>query len=334
MRSTIEHRHLSTTSSLAAALTRALPRGLPRVLPLALLAFGVACEDPLEGQRQYNFGDADAPWPSGEEGEGEGGGGSCPAVGGISYERPRPNVMLLVDRSGSMAEPGACDDATCPSKWQQLLALAPYLEDIKSHARLGLSVFPSSGTDGCGVSAGVQVPLSDAPNVDEQILNAVAGLAPDGRTPIASALDEVSFAGGLDDPSRDNVVVLLTDGQPNCACNGDAACEQQAAVEAVQRLRGLNVPIRLNVVGFGSGAEEASETLSAMAVAAGTAIPGPVSYFQAGTIEELGVKGYEKVRVRSALPVSPPCSTMPCERSPRPSMSRCASRWRFIATRR
>jgi hypothetical protein len=81
--------------------------------------------------------------------------------------------------------------------------------------------------------------------------------------------------------------VLLTDGLPNCTCDNDAQCEQDEAVAAVERLRNLPVPIKLDVVGFGESAAVAADTLSAMAVAAGSDIDGPVEYFRAETIEEL-----------------------------------------------
>lgn len=256
---------------------------------------------------------------------------ACPPVGGISYQRPRPNVMLLVDRSGSMAEPDACGEATCPSKWQTLLALGGYLNDIKGHARLGLSVYPAPGESGCGVSGGVLVPLSDAPDIDQQILNAVMSIGPDGRTPIPEALDEAALSGGLDDATRDNVVVLLTDGQPNCACSNSPDCERERAVEAVERLADRAVPIKVDVVGFGSAAA-ASDTLAAMAAAAGTAPNDPAGYFQAANIEELIARLYQvaaslapcrfnldevpaagdlKVWLDDAL--VPPCTTEQCD---------------------
>ncbi|MDP2339490.1 MAG: vWA domain-containing protein [Deltaproteobacteria bacterium] len=211
----------------------------------------------------------------------------CPSVGGIAYERPHPNVMLLVDRSGSMNEPGACAAATCGSKWSQLLSLGSYLGAVKQFARLGLSVFPSEGGDGCHVSSGLMVPITDASNVDQRILGVVQSMGADGRTPISQALDEAALNGGLDATDRDNIIVLLTDGTPNCACAGDAVCEQEQAVEAVRRLVNRDIPIRLYVVGFGASAAVAGETLSAMAEAAGTALPGPVKYHQADRIEDL-----------------------------------------------
>lgn len=213
---------------------------------------------------------------------------ACPGVQGIAYEQPRPNVMLLVDRSGSMSAPGTCSEGACPSKWNQLLALGGYLEDVKAHATLGLTVFPDLEGDACGASAGTLVPLSDAADVDSQILAAVSRTAPGGRTPIAAALDALGRSGTLDDPDRENIIVLLTDGQPNCTCaNEEVACEEASAVAAVSRLASRDVPIKVDVVGFGSSATAASQTLSAMATAAGTALPGPVAYFEAETVEQL-----------------------------------------------
>lgn len=216
-----------------------------------------------------------------------------PSAVGITYEQPAPNVLLLVDRSGSMAEPGACTTSPCPSKWQQLLALGGYLNDVKTRARLGLGVFPAPEDRDCGVSSELLVPISQAANIDQQILNAVADLGPGGRTPIAAALAAVGQSGALDDPARDNVVVLLTDGMPNCACESDSECERSEAVAAVEALRNRNVPIRVDVVGFGESADVASETLSAMAMAAGTDLPGDVKYFRASTIEELIARLYQ-----------------------------------------
>lgn len=260
---------------------------LPSTLLATLAVMASACAWPSPDgdwtEPPQNVPDQELP-DAGPQEEGP----TCPPVGGIAYERAKPNVMFLVDRSGSMSEPGDCGDSTCTSKWQQLLALGSYLGDVKGYARLGMAVFPSVGGDMCTTDSGVVVPLSDEQDVDEQILGAVMSMGPGGRTPIAGALDELADYGGLDDPLRDNVIVLLTDGQPNCACDGMASCdEEQAVLDAVARLRALNVPIRLNVVGFGSSASEAGETLSAMAMAAGTARAGTPAYWQANTVEEL-----------------------------------------------
>jgi hypothetical protein len=202
---------------------------------------------------------------------------------GIPFNPNKPNVMLLVDRSGSMAEPADCGEASCPSKWDQLLALGAYLEEAKQMARLGLAVFPSPDSNGCSVSPSVLVSLSEADDVDERMMAAVQAIPPGGKTPVSAALDEVRRVGGLDDPSRDNILLVMTDGQPNCACDsGDLLCEKQTAVAAVKRLVEADPPVDVDIIGFGTSAQNAHETLTAMAVAAGDE-----HYYQSDTIEEL-----------------------------------------------
>jgi len=213
---------------------------------------------------------------------------------GIAASAVKPNVMLLIDRSGSMAEPSDCGMATCPSKWQELLGLGAYLAEAKRMARLGLAMFPSPVADGCSVTSSLRVPLSEADDVDAQILAATMSVIPGGRTPVADAMDAMGRVGGLDDPDRKNILLVLTDGRPNCSCaTTDPVCERDAAVAAVQRLRGAAVPVDVDIIGFGSSARDADATLSAMAIAAGDD-----HYYQADTIEELIGTLYE-VAVRN-----------------------------------
>lgn len=210
---------------------------------------------------------------------------------GIGSNPVKPNVMLLVDRSGSMAEPADCGQGSCPSKWEQLLSLGVYLAEAKHLVNLGLAVFPSPELNGCEVSGGILVPLSGAPDVDEQIMDAIARVRPGGMTPAAAALDEVRRFGGLDDPELEHTVIILTDGKPNCSCsNNDVACERDEAVAAVERLENSDPPVDIDVIGFGASAQDAHETLDAMAQAAGDD-----HYYQSDTIEDLIATMYEIV---------------------------------------
>jgi hypothetical protein len=247
---------------------------------------------------------------------------------GICYNAVKANVMLLVDRSGSMSEPADCGQASCPSKWDQLLSLSAYLGEAKGLANLGLAVFPSPEYNGCEVAGGLLVPLSGHPDVDDHIMAAIAQVRPGGKTPIAAALDELRLSGAISDPDRDNTVVILTDGKPNCACeNNDDACERDAVVAAIQRLENGDPPVDIDVIGFGASAHEAHETLAAMAQAAGDD-----HYYQSDTIEDLIGTMYEisvgkvpctfdldewpepdKLIVWMDDVQVPPCTTDPCE---------------------
>jgi hypothetical protein len=208
---------------------------------------------------------------------------------GIGSNPVKPNVMLLVDRSGSMAEPADCGLASCPSKWEQLLSLGVYLAEAKQLVCLGLAVFPSPEYNGCEVSGGILVPLSCDNDVDERIMDVIAQMMPGGKTPVAAALDEVRRLGGLDNPELDHTVIVLTDGKPNCSCNnGDPACERDEAVAAVSRLENSDPPVDIDVIGFGASAQDAHETLNAMAQAAGDD-----QYYQSDTIEDLIATMYQ-----------------------------------------
>lgn len=255
------------------------------------LVIGAGCAPPIASEDAGTpsmRGDAGtAPRPdAGTSSEPEGGpdgGASDDAGRGISSSAVKPNVLLLVDRSGSMAEPSDCGEDTCPSKWDQLRGLGVYLEEAKGLARLGLAMFPSPEEGSCSVRSSLRVPLTDDPDVDEQILAEATRVRPGGSTPVAAALDEMGRVGGLDDPERDNILLVLTDGQPNCACSvGETLCERNEAVAAVERIAGREVPVDVDIIGFGASAREADETLTAMAEAAGDE-----RYYQSDTIEEL-----------------------------------------------
>jgi hypothetical protein len=114
-------------------------------------------------------------------------------------------------------------------------------------------------------------------------------VVPGGKTPVAAALDELRLFGGLDDPERSNTVVILTDGKPNCSCNNGAiTCERDEAVAAIERLENSDPPVDIDVIGFGASAQDAHETLNAMAQAAGDE-----HYYQSDTIEDLIATMYQ-----------------------------------------
>jgi hypothetical protein len=110
------------------------------------------------------------------------------------------------------------------------------------------------------------------------INNALGASAPNGRTPTGDTLAALVGYAGLADPTRDNYVLVITDGMETC--NGDG-------VAAVTALRAQTPEVKTFVVGFG-GQVDAAE-LNAMATAGGTARPTMPYYYQADNAAELGM---------------------------------------------
>jgi hypothetical protein len=161
---------------------------------------------------------------------------TCPAGDGLSWLPPvAPNVMLVIDRSGSM-EP----------HWRSLQALTPYIEGMGSVTNAGLALFPSNG--GCGVDDTVAVwPAEDR---GDDILDAVSRAWPGGSTPIAAALDAVRGSCTLQDPGRENVLIFVGDGAETC--DGDP-------VAAVEAWADMPVPVKMHFISFAADSAARSQ---------------------------------------------------------------------------
>lgn len=163
----------------------------------------------------------------------------------------KPNVMLAVDRSGSMggqidaACTGAC--ATRMSDLKQAVATFATLADDR--VRLGLTTFPKdptasmSGAEAsCQPATDVRVPLPVPARADDaqasqtnrtaamQVNAAVQSLQPAGGTPTGATLAFLSTLPELKAADfRNDFVLLLTDGLPNCNANNPNDFVQSAA---------------------------------------------------------------------------------------------------------
>ncbi|HZX42513.1 MAG TPA: adventurous gliding motility lipoprotein CglB, partial [Myxococcaceae bacterium] len=182
----------------------------------------------------------------------------------IVIKKFKPNVMVLVDKSGSMDQPtnpslpdcvqggtlcgtGAnaksnpCNVTRCPTRWSELnLALDSFLQAQAQTVRFGLAFFPeprpATGTEdsNCIPTEAVRVNLPNDPSDDTPTtLSALATAARNalaavkssnnpgafgtgGATPTGPSLAFLSSYTPLLDPLRLELVLLLTDGLPNC----------------------------------------------------------------------------------------------------------------------
>jgi hypothetical protein len=164
--------------------------------------------------------------PSGPGGNGTGGDGGTilngPGSGGQGamqgcnpetfslQQAPSPEMYLVIDRSGSMLEPGATPGV---NRWDEMkAAIDSLLVLYESNIDFGLLMYPSDET--CATE-GPQVPV--APNNRLAINAALNAATPAGGTPTAYALNNAGASlGDLGDPNAPKFILLATDGGPNC----------------------------------------------------------------------------------------------------------------------
>lgn len=228
-------------------------------LLLALIACDLTPSDPLDVPPAETCWDP-APLGAGVDAEGN----VCSTANSpIGYSLLGPAVRLLIDKSGSMSG----------SRWDEVLGLLPYLPLVEARAQLGLSVFPVGDHD-CGTARSSLVDVG--PNNAEAIGLALRRQVPGGRTPIAAVLERAARDPGIHCTNRDNIVVLLTDGEESC--EGDP-------IQAVSALANGSVPVEVFVIGFGVGSDTRPH-LQAIANAARGSTTGQ-NFFTASTTGEL-----------------------------------------------
>jgi hypothetical protein len=219
----------------------------------------------------------------GASGSGGPGGSSCGEqtvpIGGMQIE---PNVLLVIDRSGSMAKLADND----VSRWDGLkTSLDAVLDQNAGKARWGLSLFPAGTQNSSCTPGAIDVPV--AMGTEAAIKAAVNAFstsqvdALEGRTPTGTTMNAVKSSGALVDPTRSNYVVLMTDGAPNCN-------SQDQVQPAIDALYAQSPSVRTFVIGFGADVTSSQgANLNAWAVAGHTDRPGAEKYYVANTVADL-----------------------------------------------
>jgi hypothetical protein len=187
-----------------------------------------------------------------------------------------PDVLLVVDKSGSMDE--RLHSSSSSTKWQIMRdALRQIVEAEDQDIYFGLSLFPSNNSCGAGTIS-VEVAAGNASAIVNR-LNQVTD--PDGSTPTHTTLiAAANYYSGRPVNPNGRFVLLATDGEPNCGPGGQNDETDTESVQAVELLMGLG--IKTYVIGFGSGTQTNPTTLENMATAGGTA-----PYFQASSAADL-----------------------------------------------
>lgn len=200
-------------------------------------------------------------------------GGAC---GGDEFSTTRlpPNMMILLDRSGSMD--GAMGGAT---RWDVAKdAVRQVTEEYDDEIRFGLATFSACLPGGCSAGT-IVVPLAErnAATVNG-FLAPLAGRGSDTGTPpdyLCDSGDPETSTGRsllalvgeptLQDPERSNTVLLVTDGGESGECTDGGASSGPTGAAA---LLGQSVPVETYVVGFST--DVPAGALTEVAVAGGT----------------------------------------------------------------
>jgi hypothetical protein len=232
-----------------------------------------------------------------------------PCVGrSVPIDSNAPNLYLVLDRSGSMAQ---------DQKWPNVRsAIASLITQLGARARFGAALFPAIGGDVCTTGAEV-MPLTqgDAQGATAQTFLAATSMAPSGGTPTAQTLQLLAAPlGALAGQGAVTYAILATDGGPNCntsrSCSvdqctsnlenvmgcptgglpnccdtsgggdGRACLDGYDTLASIKALRAAGVPTY--VMGI-PGSAPYTTLLDAMAVAAGTARATTPYYYRVDT---------------------------------------------------
>ncbi len=174
---------------------------------------------------------------------------------------PPPDLLLVVDKSGSMSETLGTGDVKW---WVMRDALTSIVSDYEGGINFGLLLFPFGSECTAGiVSSQIGAPASDI----SLTLNLTI---PAGGTPTHTTLQgALQYYNGIDVNPQGRYVLLATDGQPNCRDMNDPNVPTVTeTIAAINALRSANIPTY--VLGFGDAVNNDPTTLQSMAEAGGT----------------------------------------------------------------
>jgi hypothetical protein len=237
-------------------------------------------------------------------GSGNGGGGSAPTGDAncgsqtSSTSKEPVDVLLVLDRSGSMSESIAedcccarscasstgksvCKDtASCTERWPALTSAVNTAIAGTPEINWGLKLFSSSqGGNSCTVNTGVEVSIGPAATSASAIQNQIAGISPSGATPTAKAITTATAYLKTVKDQNNKVILLATDGEPNCKTTSDSTSSDADGTEAAITAA-MTAGFKVYVIGIGPAAN--IPNLDRFAAAGGTE-----KYYPATSANEL-----------------------------------------------
>ena len=220
---------------------------------------------------------------------------------GSAAAKPCPNIMLVLDQSGSMSQdPDGNDPPKGPSKWELLQGvIVDVVQQYGDHVPFGLELFTADALNdqvACENAAMITVPL--AHSSAGAIITAIKAAMPLKQTNTGEAIKRAAAEMALANPQKANYIILVTDGDPNCnpidhmasASNPESGLTPDYTFGQLDAARKRTPAVKTFVVGFdGTGVRK--DWLDQMAYHGGTTrhpncgalnMPPDPCYFQAG----------------------------------------------------
>jgi Ca-activated chloride channel family protein len=133
---------------------------------------------------------------------------------GAEDKKPAPcteDAMIVFDASGSMSGNQTLGIPNSRARIDEVRsALAQVLPTATKHRRVGLITYGPGPYNQCNV----KLDLKPTPDAATQIMSAVNGLVPAGKTPLTSAVEQAAEV--LNYRAKPGVIVVVTDGEETC----------------------------------------------------------------------------------------------------------------------
>ena len=199
----------------------------------------------------------------------------------FNLNRLPAEILLVLDRSGSMRQRPAGMRPGTPTKWELVVpGLTEVVTSTDATVSWGLKVFPEGGAATCdAASVTGAIPVAVAAANAKPVTDEIAITTPMGNgTPTSEAINAATaYLKTLTSPNP-KFILLATDGEPSCVgtvavdVSNDpmevAAATMQAAANAVQSVTdAASAGFKTFVVGVATTAPAATQALNDMAVA-------------------------------------------------------------------
>jgi MYXO-CTERM domain-containing protein len=132
----------------------------------------------------------------------------------------------------------------------------------------GLELYTSSAFDDQGCYDDTKIDVQPAHDTAKSIIAKLKAAKPEAGTNTGEAIKRARVAPALGDMKREQFILLVTDGDPNC--NEDDFTNAAYTVSEIKKALGQNPTVKTFVVGFDGSKGVSPSNLNAMAKAGGT----------------------------------------------------------------